>query len=569
MNRFSSINLSFRHFRNRNAKAKLLVLLLFLLSAFSANAADKIIKVSQNGSAVSSIRTALEKAAAMKGSPVTLKLDLGVWNIPREDAIVRKYYVSNTTSESENPDPSKHIALLLRGLRNVTIDGSGSTIMLDGEMSAFIIDSCQNITLRNLTIDNAHPTQTEMTVEADGKDYMICRTHATSQYRIKNGKVEWYGRGWAFTNGIAQWYDPVRDVTWRDWSPTDNVVEAREMEHGKLYIKYNKKPEVPVGTVFQMRDAIRREVCGLIWQSKNVRLDNVRVYYLSNFGVVGQVSENISIHRCWFAPEEGSGRTNAGFADFVQMSGCRGLIDITDTKFAGAHDDPINVHGTHLQIVRATSANTLLLRYMHHQTFGFQSFHSGDDIEIVNPETLLAEGTFKVKSARMVSPREIEITLNKPVSADLLKNGARVVENITWTPRVHIARCHFSRIPTRGILITTRQPSVIEDNYFYGMQMSAILVADDARSWFESGPVHNLVIRNNVFNRCLGSIIWINPENRKNEGAVQRNITIENNVFTLNSKDDKPVVFHSVDNLKINNNLVISPDGKTTVLNGK
>ena len=569
MNRFSSINLSFRHFRNRNAKAKLLVLLLFLLSAFSANAADKIIKVSQNGSAASSIRTALEKAAAMKGSPVPLKLDLGVWNIPREEAIVRKYYVSNTTSESENPDPSKHIALLLRGLRNVTIDGSGSTIMLDVEMSAFIIDSCQNITLRNLTIDNAHPTQTEMTVAADGKDYMICRTHATSQYRIKNGKVEWYGRGWAFTNGIAQWYDPVRDVTWRDWSPTDNVVEAREMEPGKLYIKYNKKPEVPVGTVFQMRDAIRREVCGLIWQSKNVRLENVRVYYLSNFGVVGQVSENISIHRCWFAPEEGSGRTNAGFADFVQMSGCRGLIDITDTKFAGAHDDPINVHGTHLQIVRATSANTLLLRYMHHQTFGFQSFHSGDDIEIVNPETLLAEGTYKVKSARMVSPREIEITLNKPVSADLLKNGARVVENITWTPRVHIARCHFSRIPTRGILITTRQPSVIEDNYFYGMQMSAILVADDARSWFESGPVHNLVIRNNVFNRCLGTIIWINPENRKKEGAVHRNITIENNVFTLNSKDDKPVVFHSVDNLKINNNLVISPDGKTTVLNGK
>lgn len=550
---------------NKQIKERLLVISLFLLSVITANAADKIIKVSQNGNAASAIRAALEKAAAMKGSPVTLKLDLGVWNIPREESTVRKFYISNTTSESENPDPSKHIALLMRGLRNVTIDGSGSTLMLDGEMSAFVIDSCQNITLRNLTIDNAHPTQTEMTVEADGKDYMICRTHATSQYRIKNGKVEWYGRGWAFTNGIAQWYDPVRDVTWRDWSPTDNVVEAREMEPGKLYIKYNKKPAVPVGTVFQMRDAIRREACGLIWQSKNVRLDNVRIYYLSNFGVVGQVSENISIHRCWFAPEEGSGRTNAGFADFVQMSGCRGLIDITDTKFAGAHDDPINVHGTHLQIVRATSANTLLLRYMHHQTFGFQSFHAGDDIEIVNPENLLAEGTFKVKKARMVSPREIEITLTKPVSANLLKNGTRVVENITWTPRVHIARCHFSRIPTRGILITTRQPSVIEDNYFYGMQMSAILVADDARSWFESGPVHNLTIRNNVFNRCLGSIIWINPENRKKAGAVHRNITIENNVFTLNSKNDKPVVYHSVDNLKVNNNIVINPDGSCGV----
>ena len=141
----------------------------------------------------------------------------------------------------------------------------------------------------------------------------------------------------------------------------------------------------------------------------------------------------------------------------------------------------------------------------------------------------------------MVSPREIEITLTKPVPANLLKNGTRVVENITWTPRVHIARCHFSRIPTRGILITTRQPSVIEDNYFYGMQMSAILVADDARS-------------------------WINPENRKKTGAVHRNITIENNVFTLRSQNDKPLVYDSVDNLKVKNNIVISPNGETTKL---
>ena len=552
---------------NKLFKELLFAISLFLLPTITANAAERIIRVSQDGeSAANALKAALEKAATMKGAPVTLKLDLGKWNIPREESTVCKYYVSNTTSETECADPSKHIAMLMRGLRNVTIDGCGSTLMLDGEMSAFVIASCQNITLRNLTIDNAHPTQTEMTVEDNGNDYLICRTHPTSQYRIKDGKVEWYGRGWAFTSGIAQWYDPVRDITWRDWSPTDDVVEAREMESGKLYIKYSKKPQVPVGTVFQMRDAIRREVCGLIWHSKNVRLDNVRIYYLSNFGVVGQVSENISVHHCWFAPEEGSGRTNAGFADFIQMSGCRGLVDITDTKFAGAHDDPINVHGTHLQIVSQVSGNTLRLRYMHHQTYGFQSFYSGDEIEIVNPETLLAEGKFKVSKARMVSPREIEVTLTKPVPESLLKNGARVVENITWTPRVHIARCHFSRIPTRGILITTRQPSVIEDNYFYGMQMSAVLVADDARSWFESGPVHNLTIRNNVFNRCASSTIWINPENREKTEAVHKNISIENNVFVLRKNDDKPLVYQSVENLRVDNNLVVCPDGTTKKL---
>ena len=533
---------------------------MLLMSIAIASAAEHVINVSQSGvNAASSIAQALEKAAAMNGRPVMIKLAPGVWRIPREDTMQRPYYVSNTTSEHECTDPTKHIALLLRGLRNVVVDGCGSTLMLDGEMTAFVIDSCQNITLRNLTIDNAHPTQTEMTVEQEGSDYLVCRVHPKSQYRIVGGRVEWFGRGWAFSRGIAQMYDRMRDITWRSWSPTDDVVDAREMEHGKLYIKYSKKPQVGVGTVLQMRDGYRREVCGLIWRSKGVTLDGVRLYYLGNFGVVGQVSENITVRHCWFAPEEGSGRTNAGFADLIQISGCRGLIDITDSKFAGAHDDPINIHGTHLRIVRQTAANRLQLRYMHPQTYGFQSFHKGDSIEIVNPETLLPVGSYKVRAARMLSPREIEITLTRPVDSALLL-ADRVVENITWTPRVHIARCHFSRIATRGILITTRRQSIIEDNTFYAMQMSALLVADDARSWFESGPVHNLTIRRNIFNRCASPVIWVAPENSEKAGPVHRNTTIENNVFTLRDAADKPFVTNSVANLKVKDNIVIRPE---------
>ena len=49
-------------------------------------------------------------------------------------------------------------------------------------------------------------------------------------------------------------------------------------------------------------------------------------------------------------PEAGSGRTCAGFADFVQMSGCKGRILIENSYFSGAQDDPINIHGTHLAV---------------------------------------------------------------------------------------------------------------------------------------------------------------------------------------------------------------------------
>ena len=62
--------------------------------------------------------------------------------------------------------------------------------------------------------------------------------------------------------------------------------------------------------------------------------------------MVGQHSENITMEDVDFEAPKESGRTTAGYADFVQMSGCKGAININNCTFAGPHDDPINIHGT-------------------------------------------------------------------------------------------------------------------------------------------------------------------------------------------------------------------------------
>lgn len=61
----------------------------------------------------------------------------------------KKYHISNTISEEENPDQIKNIGLWLKGLKNVTIDGKGAYIITHGEMTAFVIGQCENIKLRN------------------------------------------------------------------------------------------------------------------------------------------------------------------------------------------------------------------------------------------------------------------------------------------------------------------------------------------------------------------------------------------------------------------------------------
>ena len=530
-----------------------------LIACFSfcycSYAAQTVIEVKASGATDNkAIAEALEKAASFKGKPVTLKLFPGIYNFGYKEAIQEKYHVSNTTSEEDSPDALKHIAVLLKGLKNLTIDGGGATWLMKGEMTSFIIDNCENLTLKNINIDYEHPTLTELEVVRSGADYIVAKVHPTSQYRIEDGKLIWYGEGWEFDKGLAQTYDRVRDMTWRSWGPMRGLKKTIELRPNLLYMQYDSKPEIAPNTIYQMRDGIRDEVCGCVTRSRNIRLENINYYYLGNFGVVCQCSESITFDHSNFMPKPGSGRTNAGFADFIQVSGCKGLITITNSNFSGAHDDPINIHGTHLQIVEYIDARTVKVRYMHPQTHGFQSFFAKDEIELVDTKTLLPLLKARVAKAELVNPHEIVVSLDKAIPESIQKKEKVVMENITYTPDVLIKGNTFSRIPTRGILLTTRGKSVIEDNIFYGMRMSAILVSDDANKWFESGPVHQLTIRRNTFIECNSPIIKIVPEYREFGGPVHKNISIVENTFETKSPSATAIQAKGVDNLLIKDN---------------
>lgn len=528
---------------------------LFYISTMMATAQHIIRVAPEEGDMTRKLQSAIEQAKNYNGRPVIIELQNANYHIYRKSSSEQLYHISNTTSEAENPDQTKHIGLWMKKLKNITIDGQGAHIITHGEMTSFVIDQCENIKLQNLTVAAADPTVPEMKVIEAGNKHLTVQIHPQSQYTIKDGAFSFTGDSWTLSKGIAQMYDPQRDVTWRSWCPLNDLRKAIELEPNLLRLTYDKVPQIQPGTIFQMRDGYRDEACGLIQYSKNVTLEKIHFAFLGNFGLVGQVSENLTYRQLTFGPEEESGRTCAGFADFVQMSGCKGLILIENSRFSGAHDDPINIHGTHLAVTGFTSDNQVTVRYMHPQTYGFQSFLAGNTIEFIDAHSLMPLGSFKVKNAEMKNEREIIITLNKPVPQDLKENKQLVVENVTYTPEVIIRNNYFSRIPTRGLLITTRRKVLIEENTFFRMQMSGILIANDARSWFESGMARDVTIRNNHFIECGEPVIFIAPENDVNKGYVHCNIRIENNRFLLNGT--QAVSAKSVNGLQVKGNLFI------------
>jgi len=244
----------------------------------------------------------------------------------------------------------------------------------------------------------------------------------------------------------------------------------------------------------------------------------------------------------------------------MHFSSCKGEIKVENSHFKGMHDDPINVHGTHLKITEIISSTKLKIAFMHHQTYGFEAFFANDSIAFVHAESLQVFAHGFIKSAKLISTREMEVELMQPVANELLLGDC--LENLTWTPAFTLRNCRFESTNTRGLLVSTRKKVLIEGNTFYRTGMHAILISDDASSWYESGPVQDVLIRNNIFEECSFNltpdnyIIAIAPENHQLVKGyyVHKNIRIENNIFKVY---DRPLIkARSTNGLVFSNNTI-------------
>lgn len=546
----------------------------------TAKAADIIDINPCEGDATSTLQAAINKAASFRGKPVTIKLSPGNYDISRELSSRFLYHISNTASIEENPDQTKHIGLWFKGLKNVTFDGNGAWIVTHGEMTSFVIDSCENIMLKNFTLIASDPSVPEFKVLAVESNTITVEITPPTQFEISDsGEFNFKGEGWSFADGahattypeFAQVFYPQTNVTLRCESPLQGRLWARRLGERIVQFGYEHIPDVHPGEIYQLRHGIRNQACSFINLSRDIKIENVEFNFLGNFGLVGQFSENITYENIRCRPRLGSGRTNAGFADFVQMSGCKGKIRIANSYFEGAHDDPINIHGTHLKAVATDAPDKVTVKFMHGQTYGFQPFFKGDNIEIIDRHTLNCLLPAKIKNIKPLDDYTFELTLDR--NLPLLPTNYSIediaVENVTWTPEVEIVNNYFARIPTRGILITTRGKSLIQNNIFYRIPMPSILVSDDARGWYESGPVHDLTIRHNTFIECGSPVIAITPEIDRFDRPVHRNIIIEANRFIL--KDASTAIrLNATDNVHVVDNIFdlphsIESDEKTLI----
>jgi len=422
-------------------------------------------------------------------NPIRIHFAPGRYNLFPHKAIRRPYQISNTNSD---PDTPKAIGILFDKASHVQLSGPGARLVFRGKMIQIAVDNSEDITVSNLAFDYHRPTVSEFRPTKVDDHTVEIEIHPDSAYRLENGKIIWVGEGWSHEGGLGQELNLATDEIRRLRNPIQNLIFE---EVAPRYLRGTGKHNLKLGHIYQMRDTFRGCAGVFTRRSKDIVWRNLQFHFLHGMGLVSQFTENITYENVSIEPDPESGRTCAAWADGIHASGCRGKIIVKNCRFSGMQDDPINVHGTHLQVVEQVSAHQVKVRFMHDQTFGFLAFNPRDEIFFVRRDSLETHSPNIVDEAELLNPREILLTLQKamPVPVD----ETHAVENVTWTPEVHISGCEVRRTPTRGFLITTRRKAVVEDNDFYHTRMSAILVENDAQGWYESGPIRNLMIRKN------------------------------------------------------------------------
>ena len=520
----------------------------------------------RNKNCIKYINKALDDEILKQENPKVLVFTPGEYHFYPEDAKTKVYFESNTTDI--NP---KVCAFLFENIDNLVIDGRGSTLIFHEQMQPFTFDNCSNVVLKNLTIDWENPLIAQAEVLKTNKHYIdLAIDFRDTPYRIIDDKLFFdvnrqQHNHWRSTmefdregryivpqtgdNGcLGQGWENYRAVT-----TMPGIV--------RLYNEFERLPEE--GNFLVMRHSTRAHAGIFILESKSVTIKNLNLYHATGLGILAQFSENLVFDSYRAVPNLGKNHYFGGGDDGIQVSNCKGKVTITNCEFAGLMDDPVNVHGTSVQVQEIVSPTQLKCRFMHPQSVGLNWGHRDDIISYIENESMRPLGNGKIVDFKLTDNENFIITLSEAVPGSLQVGDA--LENLTWTPDLLVKDTKFGNCRARGLLVTTPGKVVIENNVFESSG-SAILISGDANGWFESGAVKDVLIRNNTFNdlcntspyqfcEAIISIYPIIPELDENTPAFHTNIHIEGNRF---HPFDYPILFaRSVNNLSFVNNTII------------
>ncbi len=463
------------------------------------------------------------------------------------DSIYRSLY----TSEKKYLDT----AFYLNGLKNVTLDFCGKTLLLHDEtIQPFVLHNCENITVKNLTILYERSFMNEIdVVDADSERIVLKQTERQKKFfpiKVEDGLIipvsgeKEYRDGLAYPHFFNLYSKETGEVEAmclirvgkdlpeisKEEFPWHYYVLCAEQKGDCIELRGEIPQGIRPGTV-SVQSHSRRDVSALfLISSQGILLENVRVMNGSGMGILGMYTKDITLNGVKFLKDEQSQGMSTNAADAVHLVSCSGKIEMTDSIFEGMKDDAVNIHCNYYTVTSVKDGLVFAKIKTDIQrepvvNAHYKMFDQGDCLQLFSGCSMVEKGRYTVKNVEVTD--EFEVALHLDGDLEGIEAGD-TLENFSTQPECHIQRCRFGKAKTH-LRLQSRGKIVMED-----CECSlVVLLPGDKNYWYEGSPVRDLTIQNCTFTGAGGRIVSRPDyfEVRPEESYYHKGIKILSNRF--------------------------------------
>ena len=409
--------------------------------------------------------------------------------------------------------------LLLRGLKDIEIDGSNVLLVMNRSDEAIKLEKCDNVTIRGVSLDYDPPPFTQGTIRDVSPDHKTATVVIHEGYPPLGADLKTAPRH-------------IFDRSTRRWKDGANVFASPEIERsadGRTGVVRFNSPQkaMEAGDLIAFdRRMLDRFPCVGIKNSGAVTLEDVTLHASPGLAICARyVTGQTTLRRVRITPgpkpagatEERLLATNADGANFAY---CRKgpLIEECDFSFMG--DDAVNVHGLYLPVVRVDSPTELRIVRPGGHSDAVAVIQPGDTLRVMEAETFAVVGRVKVVSVEALKnvgdvtaeetgklyPRDpiaknatLPYTVYRVVTAEPLPQavpGQWLDVPDVDCPDYTIRNNYFHDHRARALRLMGNG-GVVEGNRIERIGSAAIQVGGEIQYWRESGWVETLRISNN------------------------------------------------------------------------
>lgn len=420
--------------------------------------------------------------------------------------------------------------LTIQNKSRLEIEGNGAELMFADRFTALYIKGCQNVRVRDLSIDWVHPFFSQgKVVSVEG---LALEVQVDPEFPV-TGKEP--------INAILD-YDPVTrwPLTNLDLLASSAIESVKLVGEQRLRITLKEQSNLEkrahvhdvlkemAGRLVVMRHVIYGNQVMSFNDCTNVTVEDVNVYASPGMGLHFAMSKDITLNRVAVKPRPGTNRLMSTTGDAQFFSHVRGFVKITDGHIERAGETPLNVSEKYKTITRVINDTTVEAEVPGPTAEGATPA-VGEKIEMCSGDTLVIREVLTVKTSVWDSKtRKFTVSFTTPMSPETKRGDLFAIQ--TYTPSLELRRSTFRGMRGRAMLLSTRNV-LVEDCLIESAGYAAVTFSAGTRSHSQGPASVNTIFRNNTFIGCSGPAIYYGVSVPDPASGIHQNILIENNTI--------------------------------------